>query len=208
MGAGRQEAAVAPKATRLARVLAEARACRLCAGTLPLGPRPVLRASVTARLLIVGQAPGTRVHETGIPFNDPSGDRLRDWLGVDRDTFYDEACIAIIPTGLCYPGRGKGGDLPPRPECAPTWHPRLRALLPRIELTLLVGSYAQAYYLGERRHATLSDTVAHWRDFLPDFLPTPHPSPRNKLWLKRRPWFEAEIVPELRRRVQALLGRS
>jgi uracil-DNA glycosylase len=187
-------------------VLADARACRICAADLPLGPRPVLRASVTARLLIVGQAPGTRVHATGIPFNDPSGDRLRDWLGIGRDVFYDEALIAIMPTGLCYPGRGRGGDLPPRPECAPTWHGPVRALMPRIGLTLLVGSYAQAHYLGPRRGATLTETVQRWREYLPDFLPTPHPSPRNTLWLKRRPWFEADVVPELRRRVHALLG--
>jgi uracil-DNA glycosylase len=189
----------------LARVLAEARACRLCAGHLPLGPRPVLRASVTARLLIVGQAPGTRVHATGIPFNDPSGDRLRDWLGIGPEIFYDEGKVAIMPAGFCYPGRGKGGDLPPRPECAPAWHPPLRALMPGIELTLLIGAYAQAYYLGERRASTLTETVRRWRDYLPEFLPTPHPSPRNQLWLKRRPWFEAEIVPELRRRVRELL---
>lgn len=205
MGAGRQEAAVAPKATRLARVLAEARACRLCAGTLPLGPRPVLRASVTARLLIVGQAPGTRVHETGIPFNDPSGDRLRDWLGVDRDTFYDEACIAIIPTGLCYPGRGKGGDLPPRPECAAAWHHRLMALLPAVELMLTIGQYAIAWHLGDARKASLTETVAAFRDYLPGCLPLPHPSWRTGGWERRNTWFAADVLPELRRRVRAVI---
>lgn len=189
----------------LARVVAEARACRLCVDYLPLGPRPVLRASATARLLIVGQAPGTRVHATGIPFNDPSGDRLRDWLGIGPEIFYDERRVAIMPTGFCYPGRGRGGDLPPRPECAPTWHPRLRAVMPGVKLTLLIGAYAQAYYLGDRQASTLSETVQRWRDYLPEFLPTPHPSPRNLLWLKRRPWFEAEIVPELRRWVRELL---
>lgn len=189
-------------------VLAEARACRLCAAHLPLGPRPVLRASATARLLIVGQAPGTRVHETGIPWNDPSGDRLRRWLALDRDAFYDERRIAIIPVGFCYPGRHeRGGDKPPRPECAPTWHEPLRALLPSIGLTLLVGQYAQAFYLGERRQATLTETVRHWRDYLPEFLPTPHPSWRSVVWLRRNPWFDAEVVPELRRRVAALVGR-
>lgn len=172
---------------------------------MPLGPQPVLRASATARLLIVGQAPGTKVHATGIPWNDPSGDRLRDWLGLDRAQFYDEARIAIVPVGLCYPGRGKGGDSPPRPECAPLWHPPLRALMPDIGVTLLVGAYAQAYYLGLRRHKTLAETVAHWRDYLPQFIPLPHPSPRNRLWLRKHPWFEAEVVPAMRDRVQRLL---
>jgi uracil-DNA glycosylase len=189
----------------LEQLLVEVRACRLCEGSLPLGPRPVLRASVTARLLIVGQAPGTRVHETGIPWNDPSGDRLRDWLAVDRDTFYDQSRIAIVPTGLCYPGRKGAGDAPPRPECAPRWHPPLLAAMPRIELVLLVGQYAQAFYLGARRKATLAATVRAHEEYEPRFLPLPHPSPRNKLWLRRNAWFEAEVVPHLRRRVAPLL---
>lgn len=201
----RRESA-APAATDLAGVLADARACRLCAGHLPLGPRPVLRAGATARLLIVGQAPGTRVHETGIPWNDPSGDRLRAWLALDRESFYDEARIAIVPMGFCYPGRdARGGDRPPRPECAPLWHPPIRAALPEIALSLLVGGYAQAFYLGRRRKGSLRETVAAWRDYLPEFLPLPHPSWRNTAWLRRNPWFEAELVPELRRRVAALL---
>jgi uracil-DNA glycosylase len=189
----------------LEKLLVEVRACRLCEGSLPLGPRPVLRASAAARLLIVGQAPGTRVHETGIPWNDPSGDRLRDWLAVDRDTFYDESRIAIVPTGLCYPGRKGAGDAPPRPECAPRWHPPLLAAMPRIELVLLVGQYAQAFYLGARRKATLAATVRAHEEYEPRFLPLPHPSPRNKLWLRRNAWFEAEVVPHLRRRVAPLL---
>ena len=187
-------------------LLIEVRACRHCAADLPLGPRPVLSASVTATLLIVGQAPGTKVHETGIPFDDPSGDKLRQWLDVDRDTFYDRSRIAIVPAGFCYPGRGKGGDLPPRAECAPLWHPRLGALMGAIGLTLLLGAYAQAYYLGPRRKATLAATVGAYEDYLPAYLPTPHPSPRNRLWLKRNPWFEADVVPELRRRVHRLIG--
>jgi uracil-DNA glycosylase len=195
-----------PRPPSLARLLKDARACRLCATHLPLGPRPVLRASTTARLLIVGQAPGTRVHETGIPFNDPSGDTLRLWLGLDRDAFYDERRIAIVPTGFCYPGKGPSGDAPPRPECAPKWHPPLRAAMPKLQLTLLVGSYAQAYYLGDRREKTLADTVRNWRAYLPEFLPTPHPSPRNRLWLRKNPWFEAEVVPAQRRRVHKLIG--
>lgn len=192
-------------ARNLDKLLCEARACRLCADKLPHEPRPVLRASQTARLLIVGQAPGRRVHETGIPWNDPSGDLLREWLQLSREQFYDESLIAIIPTGLCYPGTEKGSDLPPRPECAPLWHPPLRAAMPDIRLTLLIGAYAQAYYLGKRRGRTLAETVAAWRDFAPDYLPLPHPSPRNRRWLKQNPWFEAEVLPMLRERVGALL---
>lgn len=181
-------------------LLARVRACRVCAAHLPLGPRPVLRAAVTARLLIVGQAPGTRVHETGIPWNDRSGDRLRDWLGFDRERFYDETRVAIMPTGFCYPGRAaNGGDLPPRPECAPLWHPPLRAALPAITLTLLVGSYAQAWYLGPPRRASVTETVRAWRDYLPDFLPLPHPSWRTTRWQRDNPWFDDELLPELRR---------
>ena len=185
--------------------LREVRACRACEAHLPYAPKPVLRAAATARILLVGQAPGRRVHETGIPWNDPSGDRLRDWMQVSRDIFYDEGRIAIIPTGFCYPGTGKGGDLPPRPECAPLWHPRLHELLPDVRLTLLVGSYAQAYYLGKRCQKTLTETVHHYRDYLPEFLPLPHPSPRNQMWLKRNPWFAEEVLPLLRREVARLL---
>jgi uracil-DNA glycosylase len=190
----------------LEKLLSQVRACRACASQLPLGPRPVLRAAASARLLIVGQAPGLRVHQSGIPWGDRSGDRLRDWLAIDRAAFYDEARIAIIPMGLCYPGRGAGGDAPPRPECAPLWHGRLLALLPRIELQLLVGQYAQRCYLGARRRASLSETVAAWREYLPQHLPLPHPSPRNQPWLKRHPWFERELLPQLQARVRALLA--
>lgn len=192
--------------TALADLLANIRACRVCADQLPLGPRPTVRAAGSARVMIVGQAPGTRVHETGIPWNDRSGDRLREWLGLDRDTFYDESRIAIVPMGFCYPGvDANGGDSPPRPECAPLWHARVRALLPDVELTLLVGSYAQAWYLGKRRGASMTETVARWRDYLPDFFPTPHPSWRNTAWLKRNPWFAQEALPALRRRLDLLL---
>jgi len=189
-----------------AKLIGEVNACRLCAGKLPHEPRPVLRGAETARLLIVGQAPGRRVHETGIPWNDPSGDVLRGWLQLDREQFYDESRIAIIPTGLCYPGTENGSDLPPPPECAPHWHPRLLQALPNIQLTLLVGQYAQAHYLGGRRKRTLGETVAAWRDFAPQFLPLPHPSWRNRAWLKRNPWFEAEVLPVLRRKVASILG--
>lgn len=191
----------------LDRLLEEVRACRQCAPHLPLGPRPVLRVAASARLLIVGQAPGTRVHETGVPWNDPSGDRLRAWLDLDRAAFYDERRIAIVPTGLCYPGRAAGGgDLPPRRECAPIWHPRLRPHLAQVRLTLLVGGYAQAWYLGNRRKATLTATVEAWREYLSDFLPLPHPSWRTTAWLRRNRWFEIELLPELRRRVAAALA--
>ncbi len=189
----------------LAALVARIRACRLCAADLPLGPRPVLRVAATARLLIVGQAPGTKVHETGIPWNDRSGDRLRDWMGIGRDAFYDETRIAIVPTGLCYPGRAAGGgDLPPSPSCAPTWFPLLLPLLDKVELTILAGGYAQAYHLGARRRATMTETVAAWRDYLPEILPLPHPSWRTTGWQRRNPWFEAELLPDLRRRVRAL----
>jgi len=186
-------------------LLCEARACRTCAAHLPLGCRPVLSAEQGARLLIIGQAPGTRVHESGVPWSDPSGDRLRDWMGIDHADFYDPARVAIMPMGFCYPGRDKGGgDAPPRPECAPLWHARVRALLPNIELTLLVGGYAQRYYLdGGSRGVT--DTVRAWRDLLPQFLPLPHPSWRTRSWVTRNPWFEDEVIPELRARVRRLL---
>ncbi len=190
----------------LAGLLGRVRACRHCEAALPLGPRPVLRAGATARLMIVGQAPGTRVHESGIPWDDRSGERLRDWLAVDPATFYDEARIAIVPMGFCYPGRNpRGGDEPPRPECAPLWHPSLLAALPAVELTLLVGLYAQARYLGPKRKASLTETVRAWRDYGPRYLPLPHPSWRNTAWLKKNPWFESELLPELRGRVSGLL---
>lgn len=189
-----------------ASLLARVRACTLCAPHLPLGPRPILRASLGARLLIVGQAPGTKVHETGLPWNDRSGDRLRQWLELDRATFYDEDRVAIVPTGLCYPGRDpKGGDLPPRPECAPLWHPQILPLLTEIRLTLVVGSYAQVALLGTRRASTMTETVAAWRDYGPDLLPLPHPSWRTTAWENRNPWFAAELLPDLRSRVHALL---
>ncbi len=196
----------ADPAPGLTALLTEVRACRLCASELPLGPRPVLRAGAGARLMIVGQAPGTKVHASGIPWNDNSGLRLRDWLQTEPETFYDETRIAIVPMGFCYPGReDRGGDKPPRPECAPAWHPRLQAALPKVELTLLVGLYAQARYLGKARKANLTETVRAWRDYLPDYLPLPHPSWRNTAWLKRNPWFETELLPDLRDRVRGLI---
>ncbi len=189
-------------AAALERVAAEARACTLC-HDLPLGPRPTFRVSVTARLLIIGQAPGTKVHATGIPWNDPSGDRLRAWLGIDRDTFYDAARIAIVPAGLCYPGRlPGGGDAPPKPVCAPTWHPRLLPLMPRIALTLLVGSYAQALVLGP---GAVGERVRRFSELLPGYFPLPHPSWRTTGWERRNPWFTADALPVLRAEVAKIL---
>lgn len=195
-----------PSEADLSALLKEIRACRVCEGVLPLGPRPVVRAAESARILVVGQAPGTRVHETGIPWNDPSGERLRCWLDLDRNTFYDETRIAIAPIGFCYPGREPGGgDLPPRPECAPLWHPRLTAALPNLDLILLVGSHAQKFYLGRRRKRTMRETVAAWTEYAPLYVPLPHPSWRNTGWLRRNPWFERDLLPELRQRVHAHL---
>ena len=189
-----------------AATLARIRACTLCAAHLPLGPHPVLRASPSARLLIVGQAPGTKVHETGIPWNDRSGERLREWLQLDRSTFYDETRIAIVPTGLCYPGRDpKGGDLPPRPECAPLWHPVILPLLTEVRLTLAVGIHAQAALLKQRRRASMTETVAAWRDYAPALIPLPHPSWRTTAWQRKNPWVDAELLPEVRARVRQIL---
>ncbi|MFP2768590.1 uracil-DNA glycosylase family protein [Oceanisphaera sp. KMM 10153] len=193
--------------TEFERLLQRVRSCRICEAQLPLGPRPVVQMAPPARIMIIGQAPGTRVHETGIPWNDPRGDTLRRWLQLSREQFYDPGVIAIMPMGFCYPGRGKSGDLPPRPECAPAWHEQLLVALPHIQLTLLIGQYAQRYYLG-KQYRTLTETVRHWRDFAPDRLPLPHPSPRNRRWLSQNPWFEQEELPALRRRVHQVLGRN
>jgi len=166
----------------------------------------VFRAGRSARLLIVGQAPGRRVHETGLPWNDASGDVLREWLALERDAFYDASRVAIVPAGLCYPGTVEGADLPPRPECAPLWQPRFRAALPEIRLTLLVGMYAQKFYLKDRK-ATLAQTVRSYGDYLPEYFPLPHPSWRNRAWVKKNPWFTKIVIPELRRRVRACIGQ-
>ena len=190
-------------------LLAEIRACGLCAEHLPLGPRPVIQAAASARLLIVGQAPGTRVHESGIPWDDASGERLRQWLGMAPEVFYDETRVAIVPMGFCYPGRAaRGGDNPPRPECAPQWHSKVLAFLPDLKLTLLVGRYAQNHYLGSGAKRTVAETVKAWREYLPRFLPTPHPSWRATHWLRKNPWFEAEVVPEMKKRVRPLFEDS
>lgn len=197
-----------PERSPLDALLADIRACRLCEAQLPLGPRPVLRASGTSRLLIVGQAPGTKVHASGTPWDDASGKRLREWLEMDAETFYDASRIAIVPMGFCYPGKSGSGDAPPRPECRATWHPRLLPMLEQVQLTLLIGQYAQDYFLGKRRKATLTDTVRAWREYMPDHLPLPHPSPRNIGWFKANPWFERDVVPALRERVREAFAEA
>lgn len=181
------------------------RNCSLCKAHLPLGPRPVVTAHPNSKIVIVGQAPGTKVHASGIPWDDASGKQLRKWLGVTPEEFYDENNFAIVPMGFCYPGRGGGGDLPPRPECAPQWHEQLLEFMPNVELVLLIGMYAQKYYLKKNAKKTLTETVADYQEYLPDYFPLPHPSPRNRFWLTRNPWFEAEVVSELKKSITTIL---
>jgi uracil-DNA glycosylase len=191
---------------RLRLLLTEIRACRACEAHLPHGPRPVLQAGRSARVLVVGQAPGARVHASGVPWDDKSGERLRDWMGIGPDSFYDADSVALVPMGYCYPGRGASGDLPPRPECAQLWLDRVLAQMPHIQLTLLVGAYAQRQFLKGGRRATLTETVAAWRDYGSGFMPLPHPSPRNQGWFKHHPWFERDLLPVLKARVAAALA--
>lgn len=188
-----------------ASLLAEVHGCSICAAHLPHGIRPVLQMHPQARVLIAGQAPGRKVHDSGLPFDDASGDRLREWIGVTRETFYDSRQIAILPMGLCFPGTGKSGDLPPRPECAQAWHDQLIGHLRHLEITLVVGRYAQAYHMNAER-SSLTETVRNWQSYGPKLIPLPHPSPRNNIWLSRNPWFEQELLPILRRRVSVALG--
>ena len=190
----------------LSQLLQTIQACKICEPDLPLGANPVFIARKTARILIAGQAPGIRVHQSGLPFNDPSGDRLRKWLGIDRETFYESPYLAIVPMGFCYPGTGKSGDLPPRKECAETWRESLLAQMPDVELTILLGQYAQRYHLGKQCHKSLTETVKAWRDYWPKYLPLPHPSPRNIALLQRNPWLEEELIPVLQQRVASLLA--
>ena len=193
--------------TPLPKLLAEVRACTVCAASLPLGPRPIVQIGAGARLLVIGQAPGSRVHETGVPWDDLSGARLREWMGIDAATFYDPERVALMPMGFCYPGVAKsGGDNPPRKECAPLWHERLRTHLIAVRLTLLVGSYAQRAYLKADAKQSLTEAVRNYRPFLPAFMPLPHPSWRSTGWMRKNPWFEAEAVPALRSQVAAALG--
>jgi uracil-DNA glycosylase len=192
--------------TRVHNLLTGIRACQVCREHLPLGPRPVLQFATDSRILIVGQAPGLKVHLSGVPWADASGERLRGWLGVDASTFYDPAKFAIVPMGFCYPGRGKSGDNPPRPECASLWLDKILGELNDVRLTLLIGSYAQACFLGRAREQTLTETVVAWRKYAPRFIPLPHPSPRNQAWFKKHAWFDADVVPMVRERISAVLG--
>ena len=185
--------------------LREIRGCTLCSKHLPLGPRPVLQFHPSARILVAGQAPGRKVHETGVPFDDASGERLRSWLGLSCEVFYEPKLVAILPMGFCYPGTGRSGDLPPRPECAPAWRAGLLARLNKLQLTVVIGQYAQAYHLPGKA-ASLTDVVRDWRKYWPNIVPLPHPSPRNNIWLARNPWFEQELIPELRKQVAQVLG--
>jgi uracil-DNA glycosylase len=187
-------------------LLAEIRACRLCASHLPHGPRPVVQAGADARLLIIGQAPGSRVHASGIPWDDDSGERLRDWIGLSRVAFYEPQQVALMPTGFCYPGAGKSGDLPPRPECAPLWHPPLLAALPAVRLTLLVGQYALARYWPRHLHSSMTEAVRNHAAGPAAAFPLPHPAWRSRLWMAKNPWFEAEVLPVLRARVAQALA--
>ncbi|WP_444996971.1 uracil-DNA glycosylase family protein [Aliikangiella sp. IMCC44359] len=184
---------------------ADIQQCQICEAHLPLGPNPVFRAEKTAKILVAGQAPGIRVHESSIPFNDPSGVRLRQWMGIDEGCFYDEQQIAIVPMGFCYPGTGKSGDLPPRSECAKNWHPLLLDELCEIKLILAIGLYAQKFYLKNKVKKNLTETVKAWESYLPEIIPLPHPSPRNNIWLKKNLWFEKNVVPELQLKVAQLL---
>ncbi|XID75678.1 uracil-DNA glycosylase family protein [Alkanindiges sp. WGS2144] len=188
-------------------LLQDVQGCNLCAEQLPYTPRPILQVNPQAKILIASQAPGRKAHDSGTPFNDVSGDRLRHWLGMSREAFYDASKVAIVPMGFCYPGRGKSGDLPPRPECAASWHERLFKLMPNIELTVLIGQYAQAYHL-QAAHDSVAHNVMNWREFWPHTIPLPHPSPRNIFWLRRNPWFETEVVPALQQRVREVLAKA
>ncbi|MBO9647475.1 MAG: uracil-DNA glycosylase family protein [Variovorax sp.] len=192
-------------ARSLGPLLRDIRACTLCAPQLPQPPRPVLQAHPAARILIAGQAPGRKVDQSGIPFDDASGDRLRLWMGIDSETFYDPTRVAIVPMGFCYPGTGTSGDLPPRPECATTWRERVLARLPNIELRLAIGQYAQAWHLDGGSSGAVTEAVRAWRAHWPAMLPLPHPSPRNNIWLRRNPWFDEEVVPALRERIRQVL---
>ena len=186
-------------------LLNDIKQCSICKDNLPLGPRPVVSADVNSKIVIVGQAPGTKVHASGIPWDDASGKQLRNWLNVTNEQFYNPKNFAIIPMGFCYPGKGKTGDLPPRKECAPQWHQPLFDDMEQIELVLLIGMYAQRYYLKSNAKNTLTETVANYTNYLPKYLPLPHPSPRNRFWHSKNPWFDVAVLPELRARVQQLL---
>lgn len=190
----------------LSDLLVDIRSCTICAEHLDEGPRPIVQASSTARIVLIGQAPGRRVHESGVPWDDPSGRTLRKWLRLTDEQFYDPEVLAIVPMGFCYPGSARSGDKPPRPECAPTWHEPLLAHLPDDRLEIIIGAYAQRRYVA-KRHPTLTETVANWAAYLPNQVVLPHPSPRNRHWLTRNPWFETETLPAVQARVAEIVGR-
>lgn len=194
-----------PSAVKSFAIIEDVKACIECLSILPMGPRPVLQIHPDAKILIAGQAPGLKVHKTGVPFDDQSGDRLRDWMGVDKDVFYDASKIAILPMGFCYPGTGKSGDLPPRKECAVKWRQQLLDLMPQIETTLVIGQYALSWHLKDSKKKNLTETVKAWQEYWPTNLPLPHPSPRNNIWLKKNAWFEETVLPELKIKMQQLL---
>jgi uracil-DNA glycosylase family 4 len=190
----------------LEKLFHEIRSCTHCAKNLPLGPRPIIRGNSSAKIVIIGQAPGTRVHASGVPWDDASGKRLREWLGIPSEIFYDESKVAIVPMGFCYPGKGKSGDLPPRHECAPMWHDRVFKFLPNIKLTILIGQYAQQRYLADKQKDTLTETVQNWQEYLElGYWPIVHPSPRNAIWLARNKWFESDVVPHLKQKVELFI---
>lgn len=189
------------------KLLAEIRKCSVCKNHLPNKPRPIIQASIESKIVIIGQAPGQKVQDSGIPWDDKSGDELRRWLNVSKEQFYDSSLFALVPMGFCYPGKGTSGDLPPRPECALLWHKKIMKSLKQIELTILIGQYSQAYYLGDRAKANLTKTVRAYKTFLPQFLPLPHPSPRNRIWQKKNDWFEKMVVPMLRMSVNGMLNK-
>ncbi|MET2986301.1 uracil-DNA glycosylase family protein [Aureibaculum conchae] len=187
-------------------LLSDIRKCEVCKSHLALGPRPVFRASIESKIIIIGQAPGTKVHKTGIPWDDPSGKQLRKWLAISDETFYDVRKNAIIPMGFCYPGKGKSGDLPPRPECAPLWHQQILEKMPNVELIILIGMYAQKYYLKDKAKTTLTETVKNYHEYLPNYFVLPHPSPRNRFWLTKNLWFEQDVLPVLKEKVSEVLS--
>lgn len=186
-------------------LLKQVRSCQLCKEHLPFDPKPVVQASANSRIILIGQAPGSRVQKSGIPWDDPSGDLLRQWMQLDKEVFYDDRLIALMPMGFCYPGKGKSGDLPPRPECAPQWHRQLSEKMPDSQLTVLIGQYSQRHYLGDKCQRNLTETVRNFEQYLPSCFPLPHPSPRNRIWLRKNPWFNEEVLPAFTRLVQGIL---
>ena len=200
------KAVKASEATKMKKLLREIRGCHVCKKYLELGPNPILAAGVNASIIIIGQAPGRKVHQTGIPWDDKSGDNLRNWLGIDKSIFYDAEKVALVPMGFCYPGKGKSGDLAPRPECAPLWHEKLLRLMKKLKLILLIGHYAQNYYLGENAKENLTETVHAYEEYLPDYFPLPHPSPRNNIWQSKNEWFAKDLLPELKKKVESSLS--